>query len=440
MTMKWRTVIVSGTSLAVLPVLVVLASVWIEDRFPSDQPDRAILPSAQRVLTKPVVDVLGRQVGGVVRRRLETRWMNTGHDLGGAIADFLDESKDWTQRRRLAYRLAREATPSALAALEKVMMEAPPEHRAFMAQLIGSTGNPKVFPMLWALVDGTDERVALAAIRGLSARGNDAVAGRLAEILQDSKRSLALRIEAACGLGNIGGDVSLAALSNAFARVPEDALAEQVLNSLGRFPFARTGAMFKEFVSAVGVSPELRTLAVESLAHTSDDVVPWLVELAGSDRDPNVRAGAAWAISAHETVTNLGTTLAGMLESEQDADVRRRLYEAMLPQADIPAEKLAAVVMAESDPSARVAGFNALGRTAFQQPASSARLMFDELVVPELVRIATTPNSLNLQMRAVFALRRAQTETAQEALAMIASRAQPQVASAARNGLRAPNG
>ena len=53
--------------------------------------------------------------------------------------------------------------------------------------------------------------------------------------------------------------------------------------------------------------------------------------------------------------------------------------------------------------------------------------------------LRSEPNSENIQMRAVFALRRAQTMAAQNALAVIANRAQPQVATAARNGLRGPH-
>jgi hypothetical protein len=64
---------------------------------------------------------------------------------------------------------------------------------------------------------------------------------------------------------------------------------------------------------------------------------------------------------------------------------------------------------------------------------------FDKEIVPELLQIATAPNSLNIQMRAVFALRRAQTASAQAALAAIAESARPQVATAARNGLRTAN-
>jgi len=92
-------------------------------------------------------------------------------------------------------------------------------------------------------------------------------------------------------------------------------------------------------------------------------------------------------------------------------------------------------VMAEQDVAARVAGFNALGCAVQQQPASASAGVFDREIVPELLKIATEPNSLNIQMRAVFALRRAQTPEAQGALWKISQSAPAPVASAAQNGL-----
>ena len=86
--------------------------------------------------------------------------------------------------------------------------------------------------------------------------------------------------------------------------------------------------------------------------------------------------------------------------------------------------------------AARVAGFNAIGRAIAQTPAGDIAGTFDKQIVPELVAIATSPNSLNIQLRAVFALRQAPTDAAQNALAVIANTAQPQVAAAARGGLR----
>ena len=105
-----------------------------------------------------------------------------------------------------------------------------------------------------------------------------------------------------------------------------------------------------------------------------------------------------------------------------DADARRRLYEALLPQTGITSERLLTAVMAEADIAARVAGFNAVGSATGRAPSSEIAAAFDQKIVPELLAIATSPNSLNIQMRAVFALRRAQTPAAQAALALIANK------------------
>ena len=50
--------------------------------------------------------------------------------------------------------------------------------------------------------------------------------------------------------------------------------------------------------------------AVEALANSSADAVPFLMGLAGADADEDVRAAAAWALSTHDTVTDLGPALA----------------------------------------------------------------------------------------------------------------------------------
>jgi hypothetical protein len=53
------------------------------------------------------------------------------------------------------------------------------------------------------------------------------------------------------------------------------------------------------------------------------------------------------------------------------------------------------------------------------------------MAVPELLQIALEENSLNVRLRAVFALRRAETTGARTALAQISQVPEPRVASAA---------
>src|SRR5262245_24527928 len=84
----------------------VVFSIWVEDSFPSDNAQRAVLPGAQRMVTKPIVNALSRQIEHSVRQRAQRMFMDTGLTLEETIARFLDESVDLVERRIFAYRLA----------------------------------------------------------------------------------------------------------------------------------------------------------------------------------------------------------------------------------------------------------------------------------------------------------------------------------------------
>jgi HEAT repeat protein len=421
--------------LVIVTAAVVVLSVWIEDRFPSSDAKRSLVPAVQRVFTKPIVDALSRQVERYVHSRAEALYMHTGLTLEETITRFLDEHVDLAQRRIYAYRLAHVGSPDAMAALLSVFRSAPPEHKAFMAQLISSTGNPAVKEWLLPLLNEANERLAIAAIRGLSAIGGDEISARIAEILKDHQRSDRVRVEAAQGLAVIGTPAAIEILAEAFGQVSQDDVATEILRSLGQFPFPTIAKTFSDYLSAPETPEEMRVVVVEALAFSTQEAVPFLLGLAESDVSTDVRASAAWAISTHTDDRYLGETLARLAEREQETDVRRRLYEAMLPQVNILAERLLPLVQAEDDIATRVAGFNAIGRAAGLEPSSVSAAVFDQQIVPELLQIATSENSLNIQMRAVFALRYARTAAAQGALSVIAKTARPQVATAARNGL-----
>jgi HEAT repeat protein len=427
--------LISLAALLVVSVALILCSLWVEDRFPTDDSKRVLLPGPQKLITKPIVNALRRQVENYARRRAEALYMKTGLTLDETIARFLDDRVDLIQRRIYAYRLARIGSPQCVDALLKVLQSAPSEHKAFMAQLIGSTGNPAAKSWLLPLIDDADPSVVMAAISGLSVIGGEDVTALSNGILKDAQYPESLRIQAALGLATIGTPAARGALIESLATQPSTKLSVQLLNSLGQFEFREVADTFTQYLSAPETPRAMRVVAIEALANSSSEAVPFLLQMAETDRDPDVRASSAWAISAHDTVDDLGEVLADLVEREHVADVRRRLYEALLPQATIPADLLLTKVLAEDDIAARVAGFNVLGRAVNQQPGSQTATVFDNEVVPKLLQIATSPNSLNIQMRAVFALRRAQTEAARTALQAIAQNARPQVAAAARNGL-----
>ena len=438
----WRLLGAGFVGLALVGAVLVL-SMWTESKYPAGDDDATtatFTDHMRRTVTKPVTASIGRQIDKLIRLRLQYLQSTTGLTLEEVIARFLDDRTELVERGRCAYRLARVGSPEAVAALLKVFRTAPPEQQMFLAQLISSTGNRSVKDWFLPLLNDPDDQVVRGAIRGLSAMGTDEVAPQLAGILADPNRSESVRIEAAGGLGDLGTPAARDVLAKAFTTVVEDEVATQILNSLGRFPFAQVAGLFGEYLAATDTPAAMRVTAVEALAYSSKEAVPFLLGIAEHDADVDVRASSAWAISLHPLAQNLAPTLADMAQREVEPDVRRRLYEALLPQANIPAAQLLATVLAEDNVAARVAGFNAIGRAIAQTPAPDIAGTFDKQIIPELVMIATTPNSLNIQLRAVFALRQAPTAAAQDALTVIANTARSEVALAARGGLRIKTG
>jgi HEAT repeat protein len=434
---RWFLGVWIGLTILLFAAGFIAFSVWIEDRFPSDDPNHSLVPRLQRVLTKPIVNAVSQQVERYIRNRMEAPYMNTGFTLEETISRFLNEKIDMGDRKNYAYRLARESTPQAIEALVKVFQMARPEDRAFMAQLIGSTRNHVAKELLWPLLDDADQKVVLAALRGLSTIGGADVSNKLGMLLADLGQPESIRIEAARGLGDMGTPAERDVLIRVLVKEKETDVGMEILNSLGRFSFPMVADTFEQYLSAPETPGPMRVAAVESLAQSSKEVVPFLLGAVGNDMDPDVRASAAWAISVHGAYGQLGPTLTDLAEQETDADVRRRLYEALLPQSGIPADRLLPKVLGEDDIAARVAGFNVLGSAVRRSASVAVTTSFDQQIVPELLQIATSENSLNIRMRAVFALRQAQTAAAQAALAEIANTPTSQIAEAARHGLQA---
>jgi HEAT repeat protein len=288
-----------------------------------------------------------------------------------------------------------------------------------------------------ALLETGKAADARRAVRELAVIGGDANTGRLDGIVKDAALSKDLRLEAALGLGIIGTPRAADALIDAFATFSDPQTQEQLLEPLGRFPFPQIEATWREFLADPNTSNQLRVAAVDALSNSSPESLPFLKTLAASDRDPKVREMSAWAISVQGQNGSLGPELARMTTSEREPDVRRRLYEALLAQAANPAESLLPQIRNETDIAARMAGFNAVGDAVKRNATPGLTATFNAHIVPELTQVALSSESLNIRMRAVFALRRADTPAARQALLEISQTQTPQIASAASHGLKA---
>ncbi len=436
-TLRRRTVITAAllATGCLAAALFVVGSIWSEDHFPSDGPDASSLTRARGVLTRPVVSAIAGHVRRRVRSVFARRQEMTGLSLEETIARLRDEGLTDEQRGLYALRLARVGSPQAVAALRELLSGAPAEHRAFLAQLLGSTGDPSVAPWLRPLLCDTDETVVVAALRGLCAlRGYDAT-DDIAPLLRATDVTSRVRAEAAIALGQVGSEAARRVLTATLAETRGCELAQHVLDGLGHFRFREVEATFEDVVADPATSADERIVAVEALFHSTPDAVPFLLDVARTHADAATRASAAWAIGAFEGDVGVGPELVAAAVQEPDADVRRRLYESLVPQRRIPAGELLPLVAAETDVAARVAGANAVGEAVGRDAPNAAVAVFDEDLVPDLTHIAMNPNSLNVRMRAVFALRRARTAAARAALSTIAGSDCEQVAAAARNGL-----
>jgi len=409
------------------------------------------------------------------------------HSIPVTIGRFLDKNRSFSDRRMDAQRLLSLKTPDALQALLDGFGQEQGENRRFLGLLMGNARDPVFENALISLLETGDDADASVAIRslaaiggasnlkilneimkddawpdalraeaalellntgnvsdalsavsGLSIIGGDSSADKLAEIMRETQYPENLRLEAALGLGVIGTPKAGNALATAFLLFPDPEIHSQLLDSLGCFPFPLIEKTWTEYLAAPATSDELRCVAAEALARSTPEAVPYLRDLVAKDRDSDVREMAAWAISAHGSDGKSGPQLAEMAVTEPDQDVRRRIYEALLNQAENPVDSLLPVIRGETDIAARVAAYNAVGDAVRRSGLPSLTNEFDTQMVPELTRIALSPGILNLRMRAVFALRRAGTPAAREALAEISMTPSKQIAQTAMNGLRQP--
>ncbi len=78
----------------------------------------------------------------------------------------------------------------------------------------------------------------------------------------------------------------------------------EILNSLGRFPYPMVADTFEQYLSAPEISGPMRGAAVEALAQSSKEVVPFLLEAAANDMDPAVRARQRGPLASMDPTIN----------------------------------------------------------------------------------------------------------------------------------------
>ena len=348
-----------------------------------------------------------------------------------------NNSLPMSERKAAIQALAKLGTPEAIAALKEALTGGSDELRVAVAEGLGECASPDCAAMLLGLLKDPSEAIVQAAIRGLAQLGSPEAVTALAQLLNDPLRSSDLRIEAATGLGNVNGPGAMDALSRAAMNLGDEDLVTQVLNTIGGRDFSETQAFFQKYMGSA-VSSDLRVAAIESLWQAKGDPTAFLAGYI-SDSDAEVRASAAWAMSATDATGNAGPQLLASLQGEQDADVRRRLYQALGNQESFDTSTALALVQRETDPTARLAGMDLLAKTLHDNPTPELQSFFDQTAAPALKNTALAGETGGERMAAVIALIRASTPSAMSALQDLAQQStDPRVKDSAAKAVANP--
>ena len=380
----------------------------------------------------------GKQVSRFVRWRMETNYLRTVLNEDEIIDRFLSKNTPVSIKRLDAWRLAIFNTRASYETLIKGINSDNPELRAAIAMALGHSNFPEARDLIRQLLLDLDECVVRGAIKGMALfEDSDAVA-TITEVLNDQERSEMVQIEAALALGNIDHASSLNVLLTAYHDGQSEELSDAIVTGLGRFPFEKTETFFRDIVSANQTPLDVRIVAVESLASSTREAIPFLLETAENSDDPELRESAGWTIGINANTGKFAKELSDLLNIEPDQNVRRRLYESMLTQEDVPIDDIMPLVLSETNPAAKIAGAHAMAVAIRQNSKNTATATaFNEKMVPSLRSRALGHGSLNLRLRTIFALRTARTRDAIEALKEISLVKDQRVAGAAKRALKA---
>jgi HEAT repeat protein len=312
------------------------------------------------------------------------------------------------ERQRILAALVENGSTEAMAILKAALATGAEELRTAIAEALGNCSNSDCKQALLGLLSDQNERVVRAAIRGLAKQDTPEGFEALTRVLLDDQRSLDVRAEAASGLGTSKQPRVVEALSQAVALVNDSDVASEILRALGARDFSETKDFFLNYLRSPNVDSELRTTAVEALAQAEGNPTEFLTSLL-MDGDADVRASAAWALSATDAEGNAASTLIGRLQTESDPDVRLRLYQALRNQEKPDIGAIINLLRQEQDSSARIAGLDLVAKIVRDRPTAEIQNFFDQKGVPMLKSAALEGDTGSDRIAAVLALARART-------------------------------
>ena len=355
-----------------------------------------------------------------------------GHQVSDELSEdelvtiLSDQEASLKDRRQAAWTLAKNATREVLQTLEQflALQETPAYIKAAIVEGLGYSSDPHAMELIIEALKNDNEVVVCGAIRGLSAIGDENTIAILSNFISTPDTTRGVATEAAIGLGNIDHPDSYNALIEAYYSAKKAGNADlqyDIITGLGERDISETKEFFQNILDENMSDPSTRLAAVEALKNAQGDTGSLFINSL-NDGDPEVRAEAAWALAFAEDPGDVAMELEAHLANEGNAEVRKRLYQALGNQENADIDAIAGIVFEEMDLDARLAGYDFLARNIGSSENEKIREQFEKKAIPELQRIALSEESLHLKLSAVIALKRAGTERSFIALEQIAAK------------------
>jgi hypothetical protein len=349
----------------------------------------------------------------------------SAEELAKKLALVLDKSASLKERCAAALILAKCGDAGILLELKRLLADAttPPELKAAIVDGIGDSDDSQKKEVVLSALDDQSEAVAIAAIKGLAVIGDEDCVSVLSDIAWSPDESSSIRSEAITSLGKSSNPTAYQVLVNLYndsAIQGNSDSQEEIITALGQRDISETGDFFDQILKGKDSATELRVAVAESLEETRGNVSPFLVNML-HDEDREVRAAAAWTLAAREEPGDISKEVQTLLANEPDAEVKKRLYQALSNHENVDIDVVSRVIMNEADTDARLAGYDLLAKNIGISKNAGLKEQFENTIVPELKATALSEETLNFKLNAIIALRRANTEQSYLALEEIAA-------------------
>ena len=415
----------------VFVVVIVLGFFWFKDTSKTgikSQPEKVVsdmeeLPQSSRAIKSSA----GKQSDTDTLRALLSGQSAINKMSDAELLDIVfNTAASLKERRRAAFALAKSGGADMLPKLEEMlsMEDTAPYLKAAILEGLGYSDQPQAKDLIAAMLQDENDVVVRGAIKGLSAAGNQEAVSLLSNIMASEGRSDSVIAEAALGLGKIDHPDAFKLLVDAYneaaASENTDRL-DDIVAALGYRDITESGDFFKKIINEKTTDPSIRLAAIEAIQDAEGDTGP--IFLSGlNDMDSEVRAEAAWALAAADDPGDISREIETYLVQEQDAEVRKRLYQALGNQENPDLNVVNDMVYNEPDLDARLAGYDVLAKNINSLEDENLLKQFNETVVPELQEAAMSSKYLNFRLSAVMSLKKAKTKEANLALEQIAAK------------------